>query len=191
MEKTPNSNDSRGRREPHVDIHLQNESSTRKATKSPLIKKKEHINPFGSAKPREEVLAKKGIDFHVIDERIQKKADVSHFTRTQEFHLKTFQDDLLKAEQKLREANEKELPEEELRFVVEQKRKAFNDLMKRFKEENDDIGNKRFERPSERRRRRRYDHNRNHPLPEPMGGRYYDEDPFASFHRRNKGSSHG
>lgn len=96
--------------------------------------------------------------------------------------MKTLQDDLLKAEQRLREANERELPEEKLRFMVKQKRKAFNDLMTRFKKENDEIGNRRFE------RRRRREYNQNEPGAKfPMGDSYDDyEDPFASFHRRDR-----
>ena len=38
-------------------------------------------NPFGAAKPREEVLASKGIDVSTIDSRIDKKAHVAHFTK--------------------------------------------------------------------------------------------------------------
>ena len=35
--------------------------------------KRKNNNPFGDAKPREENLANKGIDFHVIDDRIDKR----------------------------------------------------------------------------------------------------------------------
>ena len=38
-------------------------------------------NPFGAAKPREEVLASKGIDVSTIDSRIDKKAVVARFTK--------------------------------------------------------------------------------------------------------------
>lgn len=38
-------------------------------------------NLFGAAKPREEVLAKKGIDAKLMDERIQKKVAPVRFTK--------------------------------------------------------------------------------------------------------------
>eukprot|EP01083_Nonionella_stella_P022903 63310_1 len=150
-------------------------------------KKKHHVNPFGSAKPREEVLARKGIDFHIIDDRIQKKATVAHFTGIQEIHLKELQDDLTAAEQIWREANEKELPEEELRIIVDEKRRIFNDVMTRYKKENEERGigdHMRFERPSER-RRRRFDESHNDERRYHRGS-YDDEDPYASFHRRDR-----
>lgn len=40
---------------------------------------------FGAAKPREEVLASKGIDAKLVDERITKKATTVHYTRVSEY----------------------------------------------------------------------------------------------------------
>ena len=153
----------------------------------PLSSKKE--NPFGSAKPREEVLARKGIDFHTIDNRIEKKSDMVHFSREQDIQLRRLENDLVEAEEKLRDANERELPEEKLKKAVENKRRALNDLMSRFKIENEgkdviDI-QRTFERPSVRRRRRYYDQNRSN-----ESGYYhqrrdnYNEDQYSSFHRK-------
>jgi hypothetical protein len=152
----------------------------------PSAHKKE--NPFGSATPREEVLARKGIDFHVIDDRIQKKSCVAHFSRDQEFQLRKLQDDLEMAEEKWRVANEKELPEEQWRLLVEKKRRALNDRMEQYKEENKgryvEDERRRFERPSER-RRRRYDKHRNDEGYYQSKGGYY-EDSYSSFHRKDR-----
>lgn len=168
-------------------------STTVAKAKPTTTAKPKKKNPFGSAKPREEVLAKKGIDFHIIDERITKKSTVAHYTRVQDMHLKKLQDELTKAEEIWRNANENELPEDELRVVVEEKRRVLNDCMVRYKEENEakmaTIGNRHFERVSERRKRQADEH-RNEEVHERVG---YDksgscddgkEDPFASFHRR-------
>ena len=38
-------------------------------------------NPFGAAKPREQVLAEKGVDPKLVDSRIEKKAEVFHLTK--------------------------------------------------------------------------------------------------------------
>ena len=38
-------------------------------------------NPFGAAKPREQVLAAKGVDAKLVDSRIDKKAEVLHLTK--------------------------------------------------------------------------------------------------------------
>lgn len=137
-------------------------------------------NPFGAAKPREEVLAGRGIDVRLADERIQKKASNVHFNQKQETWLETVRAELTVAEENLREANENEMPEEVFRVIVEQKRKELNNLLEKFKEANarepNGVGGKDtlheassfksglrdaspknsrkgFERPSERRRR--------------------------------------
>ena len=38
-------------------------------------------NPFGADKPREQVLAAKGVDAKLVDSRINKKAEVLHLTK--------------------------------------------------------------------------------------------------------------
>jgi len=40
------------------------------------------VNPFGNARPREEILAQKGIDFKAVDQRIERKAQVAHYHYT-------------------------------------------------------------------------------------------------------------
>jgi pyruvate/2-oxoglutarate dehydrogenase complex dihydrolipoamide acyltransferase (E2) component len=44
-------------------------------------------NPFGAAKPREEVLASKGIDPKLVEERIEKKAHAVHYTRVRQTNV--------------------------------------------------------------------------------------------------------
>ena len=169
---------------------MQNQKQNEKKPSTSAHKKE---NPFGSAKPREEVLARKGIDFHVIDDRIQNKSCVVHFSRDQEFQLRKLQDELEMAQEKWRDANEKELPEEQWRLLVERKRRALNDLMAQYKEENKgrfvDDERMRFERPSERRRRGYggYDQHRNEGgYYQSKGGYYKYKDPYASFHRKDR-----
>mmetsp|Transcript_33262 Transcript_33262/g.67113 ORF Transcript_33262/g.67113 Transcript_33262/m.67113 type:complete len:170 (-) Transcript_33262:1061-1570(-) len=51
------------------------------AARSDATGGKAKSNPFGAAKPREEVLQKKGVDVKLVDSRIDKKAEVLHFTK--------------------------------------------------------------------------------------------------------------
>lgn len=136
-------------------------------------------NPFGAAKPREEVLASKGIDATLVDKRVERKASVPRLTAEQDKQVETLRAELTETEEKLREANEMELPEEDLRVAAEAKREELNELVKGFNEMNvKEVGTskrverkeaspgkghggapggsppqRKFERPSERRRR--------------------------------------
>lgn len=51
------------------------------AAKSDATSSKAKSNPFGAAKPREEVLQKKGVDVKLVDSRIEKKAEILHLTK--------------------------------------------------------------------------------------------------------------
>mmetsp|Transcript_12773 Transcript_12773/g.19037 ORF Transcript_12773/g.19037 Transcript_12773/m.19037 type:complete len:284 (-) Transcript_12773:141-992(-) len=127
---------------------------------------------FGAAKPREAVLASKGIDPTLVDKRVERKASVARLTAEQDRQVEGLRKELTEVEEKLREANEQELPEEEYRVAAEEKREELNKLMKEFAEMNlkgpsADVkveegadtkggkadGRKHYERPSERRRR--------------------------------------
>jgi len=142
-------------------------------------------NPFGAAKPREEVLASKGIDSKLVDMRFQKKASITHYSKSQEVELDAVRRELKAAENRWRDANEKELPEEEFRLLTEQKRKDLKDLMEKFALENskdEDILNKnepakKLERPSER--RKRLEQEQQNDQSSKSGGGYYD-----SYHGR-------
>ncbi len=90
-------------------------------------------NPFGDAKPREEVLTGKGIDVKAMDRKTELKAQAAHrLTRQQREEADAIAAEVKHAEEALREANEKELPENALRATLEQKRKELNDLMEQF-----------------------------------------------------------
>ena len=90
-------------------------------------------NPFGDAKPREEVLTNKGIDVRAMDRKTELKAQAAHrLTRQQREEADAIAAEVKHAEEALREANEKELPENALRATLEQKRKELNDLMEQF-----------------------------------------------------------
>eukprot|EP00816_Leptocylindrus_hargravesii_P003936 CAMPEP_0196825852 /NCGR_PEP_ID=MMETSP1362-20130617/93297_1 /TAXON_ID=163516 /ORGANISM="Leptocylindrus danicus, Strain CCMP1856" /LENGTH=214 /DNA_ID=CAMNT_0042206351 /DNA_START=618 /DNA_END=1262 /DNA_ORIENTATION=+ len=153
-------------------------SSSPRSPRSPRMRRTRSSscksNPFGDAKPREEVLQIRGVDPAKMDQILECKASVKVFTENQNLELEAVRAELTKAEAKLREANEKELPEEAHRVVVEAKRNELNALVKKFTRENeqkqqmksstttvakqekrDDGHNNRpkFERVSERRRR--------------------------------------
>jgi hypothetical protein len=143
-------------------------------------------DPFGAARPREQVLKQRGVDVALMDSRIERKAEVHHFTKEQEQEIEAVRSELEVAEANLRDANEKELPEETFRVAVEAKRKQLNDLMEKYGkmnpatssvEKNESRSHKvttERRRPSERR---------------PVDGN--DDDAFAHFssnRRRHNGS---
>mmetsp|Transcript_49529 Transcript_49529/g.73660 ORF Transcript_49529/g.73660 Transcript_49529/m.73660 type:complete len:255 (-) Transcript_49529:684-1448(-) len=113
-------------------LKLKPRSSQGVAQASFSSSRKAASNPFGAAKPREEVLADKGIDAKLIDERIQKKSEVVRLTRDQEEEVEAVRAELNYAEKEMREANEKELPEEKYRVMAETKRNELNDLIAKF-----------------------------------------------------------
>ena len=67
-----------------------------------------------------------------MDQRIEDKAQVHHYSHEQENQLKKIRDQLTEAEGRLREANEKELPEEDFRVQVEDKRQKLQSLLDEF-----------------------------------------------------------
>mmetsp|Transcript_21099 Transcript_21099/g.38162 ORF Transcript_21099/g.38162 Transcript_21099/m.38162 type:complete len:302 (-) Transcript_21099:159-1064(-) len=89
-------------------------------------------NPFGAAKPREEVLASKGIDASLVDKRVERKASVPRLSAEQDRQVEGLRAELTDIEEKLREANEMELPEEDFRVAAEEKRGELNELMEGF-----------------------------------------------------------
>ncbi|KAL3816073.1 hypothetical protein ACHAXA_009711 [Cyclostephanos tholiformis] len=93
-------------------------------------------NPFGAAKPREEVLASKGIDASLVDMRVERKASVARLTAEQDRRVEALRKELTDVEERLREANEMELPEEDLRVESESKRDELNALIASFHEVN-------------------------------------------------------
>eukprot|EP00518_Triparma_eleuthera_P001122 CAMPEP_0182454038 /NCGR_PEP_ID=MMETSP1319-20130603/842_1 /TAXON_ID=172717 /ORGANISM="Bolidomonas pacifica, Strain RCC208" /LENGTH=252 /DNA_ID=CAMNT_0024652007 /DNA_START=84 /DNA_END=842 /DNA_ORIENTATION=- len=122
---------------------------------------------FGGARSREEILASKGIDLKKQEADLDKKAAVLKLTRDQEEEAEACRGELAYAEKELREANEQELPEGDLREKLEKKKKELSELLAKFseinlkrdKEQEKEVkeklkeGKPRFERPSERRRR--------------------------------------
>jgi len=112
-----------------------------------------------------------------MDSRIERKAEVHHFTKEQEAEIEAVRAQLTAAEKEWREANEKELPEESFRVEAEAKRKELNDLMEKFTELNtiSEKPHQHKERPSERRSR--------------DDQRQPDNDAFHSFstNRRRRG----
>ena len=78
-------------------------------------------------------LTGKGIDVKAMDRKTELKAQAAHrLTRQQREEADAIAAEVKHAEEALREANEKELPENALRATLEQKRKELNDLMEQF-----------------------------------------------------------
>lgn len=77
------------------DLNIQIQLSPRSFTTSNVIStmhqndispsNKTRVNPFGNARPREEILARKGIDVKALDLRIENKAHFVHYTRVRSF----------------------------------------------------------------------------------------------------------
>lgn len=136
-------------------------------------------DPFGAALPREQVLKQRGIDPSEQDSRFELKAEVAHFTPEQEAEVEAVQAQLTKLEREWRNANENELPEEQIRTAAESKRTELNALMKKFHDINAAAAaseQNQYERPSERRHRKENDLR--------SGRNVIDEDTdgvFASF----------
>jgi hypothetical protein len=102
-------------------------------------------DPFAGCLPREQILHNRGIDPAAVDARIERKLN-KPFTLDQEAQLETVRGEFNKAEAAWREANEKELPEEELRGKMEAKREELHALMEKFRQlghddDDDDGGN--------------------------------------------------
>ena len=105
-------------------------------TQNPTKQKKKKINPFGDAKPREIVLANKGVDYRNVDKILDRKIAAEHLTPEQDAEAESIRLALSKAEDAYWDANEKELPEEDLRLDMEAKRKELHDLLEKFQEIN-------------------------------------------------------
>ena len=112
------------------------DKSTNACSKAPAQKPKKKINPFGDAKPREVVLANKGVDYRSVDKRLDRKIAAEHLTPEQEAEAEIIRLALIQAEDAYWDANEKEIPEEALRLEMEAKRKELHDLLERFQEIN-------------------------------------------------------
>lgn len=67
-----------------------------------------------------------------MDEKIARKAVGTHFTTVQETQLEAVRVQLTAAEEELRHANEKELPEESYRVAADAKRNELNTLLETF-----------------------------------------------------------
>ena len=120
-------------------LHLKPRSATAAAattTTTASASSTSKSNPFGAAKPRELVLASKGIDPTLVDTRIEKKATQTRFTAEQDRQVEALRKELTAVEELMREANENELPEEEYREKAEKMRGELNDLVKEFREVN-------------------------------------------------------
>ena len=89
-------------------------------------------NPFGAAKPREQVLRQRGIDVKSLDAKFEEKAKITKFTTEQEEQIETVRQELTHLETLWRHANEKELPEEVYRVQAEAKRQELKNLMAQF-----------------------------------------------------------
>ena len=164
---------------------------------------------FGDARPREEILQRRGLDPTTVDQQYERKAAPIRYTVEQEERLEAARAALEDAALALREANENEMPEEEFRAAEQVKRQELNALMEEFAKVNvkDETSNNNKTYPSSRRgagtrdgtshRGGRFDHeggggDKHDP---PSSGRYFREEKkegdqaFASFGTRRRHSS--
>lgn len=93
-------------------------------------------NPFGAAKPREEILQQRGLDVSVQDSKFERKAAVRTYSVQQASELEVIREQLSKVTADLRHANEHELPEEVYREQETAKRQQLNDLVEKFDQMN-------------------------------------------------------
>lgn len=93
-------------------------------------------NPFGAAKPREEILQQRGLDVSVQDSKFERKAAVRTYSVQQASELEVIREQLSKVTADLRHANEHELPEEVYREQETAKRQELNDLVEKFDQMN-------------------------------------------------------
>jgi len=82
------------------------------------------------------VLASKGIDASLVDAKVERKASIPRLTAEQDRRIEALRKELTAVEERLREANEMELPEEDLRIESESKREELNVLIAAFHEAN-------------------------------------------------------
>ena len=103
------------------------------AARSAMAPSSGKANPFGAARPREEALKAKGVDPKAQDRERERKLNArKNLTRMQRQDADALAEVVRRAEEALREANEKEMPENALRTDLEAKRKQLNDLMENF-----------------------------------------------------------
>jgi hypothetical protein len=95
-----------------------------------------NTNPFGLAKPREEVLQQRGVDPAEQNSRFDKKAERPRYTQDQQDEIDKIQNELTIIMTDRREANEMELPEETYRVAEDAKRKELNDVIEKFNQVN-------------------------------------------------------
>ena len=97
------------------------------------------------------------------------------------------QAELTELEDKLREANESELPEEEFRLATEKKREELADLMKKYASTEPS----RFDRPLRTRRHEHEDHRRHDYHNRHVGGDEDEGDAYTGFSsNRRRDHSH-
>jgi hypothetical protein len=88
---------------------------------------------------REEILASRGLDPMQVDAQYELKTNIC-FTVDQQRQIDCIRDQVRALEGAFREANEKELPEEDLRQQTDAKRQELHELMTRFRTENSPSG---------------------------------------------------
>lgn len=149
-----------------------------KAAAASTTTKKEKSNPFGNARPREDVLKEKGIDVKKMDESLDKRVEkMAPRTRQQDEELKACEQLLEMAEGSLKSADEKDDDYNDKQKEVEKAKKELDAMIESFKQV---ATTERpvFTRPSERERNRE----------EGGGGGYNDRGgDFSNFsnNRRN------
>jgi hypothetical protein len=111
-------------------------ATSQKATTSSSNSHGGKSNPFGAAKPREQVLQQRGVDIQTLDDKFEKKSKSSSsssqtqsWSSAQKAQVQAVRLELTRLEALWREANEKELPEEVYRQQAAAKRDELNQLL--------------------------------------------------------------
>lgn len=120
-------------------LHLQPRGTTNTTESSSTTTAKS--NPFGAAKPREEILKAKGVDIKVADEKIEAKVAKPRYTKAQQDEVDVLQTQIDSESTDELTNKMKDLLAGFKKEEIEQKAKATTEAPKRF------------ERPSERRAR--------------------------------------
>lgn len=103
------------------------------AAKSSLAPSSGKSNPFGAARPREETLLAKGVDVKEMDAKLESRTTAAkRLTRMQREEADIASARVARAEAALREANEKEMPENALLADLEAKRAELAQLLEKF-----------------------------------------------------------
>lgn len=162
----------------------------------PQLSSSPKSNPFGAAKPREQVLRQRGVDVKSLDAKFEEKAKGCKFSDQQEEKIEAVRQELTRLESLWRAANEKELPEEVYRVQAEAKREELKNIMAQFASGKKDVVKPRSSTTTTLGgftpvvNSKRTPTGGKHYLPAKDGANTTGVDPFAAMSRHRFGANH-